>query len=283
MSTVIAPTRSEQLYESAMAAVRALNVKLDREQTLARSKSPIAATSQRREAEILDAIARQRKAIAELRFRVAIDRGALDVAKRMKIIEAEKVLRALHDRWTVDPPDWESRKRAVLQANVTCDVCQTRRPSAVRHRIPVVEGGTYKQNNLLALCAQCQEGDHQGLVTGGALPVSPRQASLWAQVILALRLATSRVLAVVCTVALASSFIGLLSSGPRVGAICRDGWRSSAIGLGACSHHGGVDHWIFASSRSPLKEFYLPLMAVGIISGGLAWALARVKEHREDA
>lgn len=35
------------------------------------------------------------------------------------------------------------------------------------------------------------------------------------------------------------------SSGRRVGAICRDGWRSSATGRGACSHHGGVSQWLY--------------------------------------
>ena len=30
----------------------------------------------------------------------------------------------------------------------------------------------------------------------------------------------------------------------RTGAICKDGWRSSATGRGACSHHGGVLYWI---------------------------------------
>ncbi|MBR3157420.1 G5 domain-containing protein [Candidatus Saccharibacteria bacterium] len=34
------------------------------------------------------------------------------------------------------------------------------------------------------------------------------------------------------------------SSGYRTGAICRDGWRSSATGRGACSHHGGVSQWL---------------------------------------
>lgn len=33
--------------------------------------------------------------------------------------------------------------------------------------------------------------------------------------------------------------------GKRVGAICKDGWRSSATGSGACSGHGGVDHWLY--------------------------------------
>ncbi|MFD3162836.1 SH3 domain-containing protein [Herpetosiphon sp. NSE202] len=36
------------------------------------------------------------------------------------------------------------------------------------------------------------------------------------------------------------------NSGQRVGAICRDGTRSNATGRGACSHHGGVDHWLYA-------------------------------------
>lgn len=31
----------------------------------------------------------------------------------------------------------------------------------------------------------------------------------------------------------------------RVGAICRDGWRSYATGRGACSHHGGVGEWLY--------------------------------------
>jgi len=35
------------------------------------------------------------------------------------------------------------------------------------------------------------------------------------------------------------------SSGERIGAVCRDGTTSTATGSGACSHHGGVDHWIY--------------------------------------
>ncbi len=33
----------------------------------------------------------------------------------------------------------------------------------------------------------------------------------------------------------------------RTGAVCRDGSESSATGRGACSHHGGVDHWIMSN------------------------------------
>jgi hypothetical protein len=31
----------------------------------------------------------------------------------------------------------------------------------------------------------------------------------------------------------------------RVGAVCRDGTTSTATGRGACSHHGGVDYWLY--------------------------------------
>ena len=36
-------------------------------------------------------------------------------------------------------------------------------------------------------------------------------------------------------------------TGPRVGAVFSDGWRSSAIGSGACSHHGGVREWVHST------------------------------------
>jgi hypothetical protein len=31
----------------------------------------------------------------------------------------------------------------------------------------------------------------------------------------------------------------------RIGAICSDGWESSATGRGACSWHGGVKEWLY--------------------------------------
>ena len=34
-------------------------------------------------------------------------------------------------------------------------------------------------------------------------------------------------------------------NGGRTGAICNDGWRSSATGSGACSGHGGVAYWTY--------------------------------------
>ena len=36
----------------------------------------------------------------------------------------------------------------------------------------------------------------------------------------------------------------------RIGATCSDGWRSSAVSRGACSHHGGVGEWLLGKTVS---------------------------------
>jgi len=45
----------------------------------------------------------------------------------------------------------------------------------------------------------------------------------------------------------------------RIGAIAKDGTISSATGRGACSHHGGVQQWLYEKtsvpSRSSTKSF----------------------------
>lgn len=40
----------------------------------------------------------------------------------------------------------------------------------------------------------------------------------------------------------------------RIGAECMDGWRSSATGSGACSHHGGVRFWIYNEPWIPTTD-----------------------------
>jgi hypothetical protein len=35
------------------------------------------------------------------------------------------------------------------------------------------------------------------------------------------------------------------SAGFRIGAVCRDGWRSTSTATGTCSHHRGVSYWIY--------------------------------------
>ena len=41
----------------------------------------------------------------------------------------------------------------------------------------------------------------------------------------------------------------------RIGAICSDGWESSATGRGACSWHGGVEEWLYETEIYHSKSF----------------------------
>jgi hypothetical protein len=34
------------------------------------------------------------------------------------------------------------------------------------------------------------------------------------------------------------------------GAVCVDGWRSNSTGSGTCSHHGGVDYYVYINKRT---------------------------------
>ena len=54
--------------------------------------------------------------------------------------------------------------------------------------------------------------------------------------------------------------------GHRVGAICADGWRSSATGRGACSHHGGVTRWLYSDGDGPVAFLEQPLYQLGHLS-----------------
>jgi hypothetical protein len=59
-------------------------------------------------------------------------------------------------------------------------------------------------------------------------------------------------------------------SGYRIGAIARDGWRSSSTSSGTASHHRGVKKWIYSSEDFGIMDhigwytcfIFIPLMAV---------------------
>lgn len=72
----------------------------------------------------------------------------------------------------------------------------------------------------------------------------------------------------------------------RVGAICADGWRSTATGPGACSWHGGVAEWRYRTSRprtdasddpaTSTPEGLLVFAGVcGVIGAGAAYSEAK--------
>jgi hypothetical protein len=59
----------------------------------------------------------------------------------------------------------------------------------------------------------------------------------------------------------------------RIGARCRDGWRSDARGSGACSWHGGVAEWLYADDRIVHDT------KTGRELGTVKWVAARIGEQ----
>lgn len=66
--------------------------------------------------------------------------------------------------------------------------------------------------------------------------------------------------------------------GGRTGAICHDGWRSSATGSGACSHHGGVSHWTTRITEPERTETQNGVVCSGVEDG--PWSLRTSLDDR---
>lgn len=82
-----------------------------------------------------------------------------------------------------------------------------------------------------------------------------------------------------CALAIISGVLFLSARGPRIGAVARDGWVSSATGRGACSWHGGVAHWIYGPWDSDLVAVATAVLIAGILAALLALACWR-RRHR---
>lgn len=100
-------------------------------------------------------------------------------------------------------------------------------------------------------------------------------------------------------IALLAYVRGCATTGPRIGAIANDGWRSDATGRGAASHHGGVREWVYAKSNEATGYYrvgHVCLLGAGALGLGVvlrdnrprrgdsnAIAVARAKQLQEDA
>jgi hypothetical protein len=56
-----------------------------------------------------------------------------------------------------------------------------------------------------------------------------------------------------------------VTRGNRIGAICNDGWRSYSTGSGTCSHHGGVDYWLYAPSTTQTEYEDSEVNTLGVL------------------
>lgn len=75
--------------------------------------------------------------------------------------EIYEYLNHLYDYWGSYPPDWEERRKEVIdRAGSRCESCHWRTGSDVHHIWEISKGGSNKIENLQLLCSQCHQKQH---------------------------------------------------------------------------------------------------------------------------
>ncbi|QQL43873.1 HNH endonuclease [Sulfuriroseicoccus oceanibius] len=104
-------------------------------------------------------------------------RGRLnDIPWQIKVLNREAqsfrdLIEYLYDYWPETPPDWEDRKRLLVdQLGNFCQKCmKVNVEKHVHHTVPVSRGGSHRLDNLEYLCVRCHSQAHGGrdVSTGG--------------------------------------------------------------------------------------------------------------------
>jgi hypothetical protein len=73
-------------------------------------------------------------------------------------------LTELYDYWLYYPPDWDDRRRKLLNITPYCNDCKRGYPQVdslhIHHIVPISNGGTHKLANLVVLCQPCHQDRH---------------------------------------------------------------------------------------------------------------------------
>ncbi len=99
-----------------------------------------------------------------------IENELISYRKKIKTIdtissEVSNKIKALYDYWLDYPPDWDERRRGLLNDNAYCQQCfkgyEKKVTLHIHHRIPVAKGGSHKRENLIVLCEDCHQSRHK--------------------------------------------------------------------------------------------------------------------------
>lgn len=130
--------------------------------------------------EILNKLKREVERRKKLIFKIVSifskpDVGIVDIEKKIPILEKdiEKLFgslspfqtktAALYDYFLTYPPDWEVRRKQVVEKDGNhCSECGNRRHLHLHHLKPLSMGGSNKISNLKLLCESCHSKSHGG-------------------------------------------------------------------------------------------------------------------------
>lgn len=119
-------------------------------------------TLQMRKHEIETALQRQKSQLilslfvpnASVEQEVPSEAAIEDLPAKLKKLKS--ILTEIYDHLPSYPPDWEERKRQVIQQNGSvCSHCEKEKDVYLVHDIPVFEGGTNELENLTLICSAC--------------------------------------------------------------------------------------------------------------------------------
>jgi hypothetical protein len=87
-----------------------------------------------------------------------------NVRLQTQIDEIKERLLEIHSYWLGYPPDWEERRRLVIErAGNRCEKCKyDHGEKHVHHKIPVSKGGNHLLSNLIYYCLDCHKDSHGG-------------------------------------------------------------------------------------------------------------------------
>ena len=87
----------------------------------------------------------------------------LDKNKRESVLEErEKLLFEIYSFWIDRPPDWDYRRKFLLNKQNYCNSCGALEHLHIHHIRPFSAGGTHELINLMVLCETCHSNEHGG-------------------------------------------------------------------------------------------------------------------------
>lgn len=84
-------------------------------------------------------------------------------ALRLNVINDE--LKSIYDYWLDYPPDWDERRKEILNENSYCQEClrgyERNLSLHIHHKIAIAKGGNHRRENLIVLCDDCHQSKHK--------------------------------------------------------------------------------------------------------------------------